>query len=623
MHTDSDATVDVCIVLYRPDLELLARTLAPLKDLVQLRYLRIRLNGRIDAEPLLVLKDMVARTPKAVLSEGLNSGFAHGQNSLIAASLESGADYALCLNPDVALDDDGLMSMVEYSRKLGDLHLVSGWLRLGDRPTGAESGTIDTRGIEWTSTARHFDLGQGRPAPPSQGGTGRQRNGISGACMLVPRAAWTRIADTDGEFFDEEFFAYREDAELGVRALALGVGSFVLDRPVGTHWRGTVGFSRANSTTNFYGLRNRILLAARLGTTTRPGAFSLTACRDTAVLFAAFLRGPRDRRAITEGLSLWGVENAKRRRLLKRIAQPSLSAGSWRCGVQVRREDDGSPSDWFVVIPAHMPDARLIKSASELSKVAQVVVVSDGGEIPNLVDSLSVTVLWNPMNRGIARSLNDAISYCRERHARQVMTLDQDSYLDSELAVSLFRAVERSGFGAVGIERFGSMTHTPMRGRLATDGITEVREVLQSGAVFSVAALTEVGLHDESLFIDGVDTDISLRLRKAGWKVGVLQGSMIQHQLGAGDGRRFSIGPFRPTATGHSPSRRGYITRNGLRLLLRHGLFDPSWAVTYLRRLIMGGILAVSLGPRRSLQARSIVSGIHDSLLRRSGRMDL
>ena len=51
------------------------------------------------------------------------------------------------------------------------------------------------------------------------------------------------------------------------------------------------------------------------------------------------------------------------------------------------------------------------------------------------------------------------------------------------------------------------------------DGVMVVAETIQSGTLFDCAALDAVSGFDESLVIDGVDTDLSLRLADAGWHI--------------------------------------------------------------------------------------------------------
>lgn len=114
--------------------------------------------------------------------------------------------------------------------------------------------------------------------------------GISGACILVPRVAHDRIVSATGEFFDEDFIAYREDAELGLRATVLGVSSYLVPSARGRHGRALRGTERGrDSAIDRLGVRNRFLIAFKYGFQ-RPGGFWRGLLRDVVVVVGVLVR---------------------------------------------------------------------------------------------------------------------------------------------------------------------------------------------------------------------------------------------------------------------------------------------------------------------------------------------
>jgi GT2 family glycosyltransferase len=173
---------------------------------------------------------------------------------------------------------------------------------------------VDTLGIRWTRAGRHLDAGQG-DLLPSPAGRPYQVAGVSGACLYVTRAAHDRVVSATGEFFDEDFFAYREDAELGHRAALLGVTSYVVPSATGRHVRRLRGTERGiDPDIDRLGVRNRLLLAFKYGAR-RPGWPLLAFARDAVVVVAAFTTERSSLPGVVEAWRLRPVMRAKRRRL--------------------------------------------------------------------------------------------------------------------------------------------------------------------------------------------------------------------------------------------------------------------------------------------------------------------
>ncbi|MDP9100530.1 MAG: glycosyltransferase family 2 protein [Actinomycetota bacterium] len=277
----------VSIVAFHSSLNLLGGTLEALAAQVSPpASVLILVNGDTDGSESKAVQELCRSSsldvPVSVQRAVDNVGFAGGHNRGCAALFAAGADAVVVLNPDLALDPEALGVLSERCRDRPDA-LCGPLLCLADPVSLQSEGVVDTAGIRWTCGGRHLDVAQGCPVPPA-GSRPRLVAGISGACLVVPRRAYDRIVELSGEFFDEDFIAYREDAELGFRAALLGVESWLIPEATGRHARRLRGTSREVSAwVNRLSVRNRFLIAAKYGRD-RPGGLFGALLRDLVVL---------------------------------------------------------------------------------------------------------------------------------------------------------------------------------------------------------------------------------------------------------------------------------------------------------------------------------------------------
>ena len=181
-----------------------------------------------------------------------NMGFSAAHNALIRRSL--GACY-IALNPDVALSPTFVASVVAVLEDDARVGSVSGKLIRRGPP-----GVIDSTGIVMVASIRHLDRGADEP---DRGQFDRDEDvfGASGAAAVYRRAMLDDIA-IDGEYFDEDFFAYREDADLAWRAQWRGWRCRYVAGAVAVHGRRVTPERRADlpRAINRWSVRNRFLL---------------------------------------------------------------------------------------------------------------------------------------------------------------------------------------------------------------------------------------------------------------------------------------------------------------------------------------------------------------------------
>ncbi len=187
-----------------------------------------------------------------------NRGFAGGQNQAIALAR---ADWSLTLNPDVRLTPDFVGTLVRAAESDASIGSVCGKL-LAMNPDfePLNPPVFDSTGIYMTRNMRHFDRGSLQP-DQHQYDTPEFVFGATGAACLYRREM---IADIsfDGEFFDDDFFAYREDADVAWRAQHLGWKCLYVPAAVAYHVRSVLPSRRSKlpAVINMHSVKNRWLL---------------------------------------------------------------------------------------------------------------------------------------------------------------------------------------------------------------------------------------------------------------------------------------------------------------------------------------------------------------------------
>ncbi len=190
-----------------------------------------------------------------------------------------------------------------------------------------------------------------------------------------------------------------------------------------------------------------------------------------------------------------------------------------------------------VVVTFHPDAERLIEGLQAILPQVDEVVVVDNGSGPAALETISsmdrVNLLRLETNGGIAHAQNCGIVWARSRRAAFVLLLDQDSVADASMVDCLRQEHDRLAatgikVGAVGpahIDEFGAARPRFTRFRWARHLQVEVPPgassvpcdmLIASGTLIPVAALDKVGAMNESLFIDKVDTEWCLRVRRAG-----------------------------------------------------------------------------------------------------------
>ncbi|HUQ92930.1 MAG TPA: glycosyltransferase family 2 protein [Bryobacteraceae bacterium] len=281
-----------------------------------------------------------------------NIGFAAAQNQAI--HLSSG-DWVFTLNPDVLLLPNFITEMVEAGQLDPQAGSVCGKLltitATFDLP---EKALVDSTGIYFTPMLRHLDRGS------QEVDNGHYLSveyvfGATAAAALYRRKMIDDIA-VFGEFFDSDFFTYREDADVAWRAQLMGWKCIYTPAARGYHVRAVLPGNRRAlpAAINMHSVKNRFLMRVKniTGALYRRNLPSILS-RDVIVIGCCLLREHSSLKAFWYLAKNWSRVWEKRREIMRR-----------------KRVSDDYMSSWFSYDPVSGPALKVRPGVVTRSKAA-------------------------------------------------------------------------------------------------------------------------------------------------------------------------------------------------------------------------------------------------------------
>jgi GT2 family glycosyltransferase len=176
------------------------------------------------------------------LEPGVNLGFAAGNN---LAAREARGRWLALLNPDAFPAPDWLAELIAMSERRLGVNCFTSLQR-----DAAQPDRLDGTGDVMTLVGFPYRGGYHNPAPPTvpEGET----FSACGAAMLVDRALFLGMGG-----FDERFFCYCEDVDLGYRLRLIGEPTLLAPKAVVDHV-GSASTGTHSDFSLFHGSRNRI-----------------------------------------------------------------------------------------------------------------------------------------------------------------------------------------------------------------------------------------------------------------------------------------------------------------------------------------------------------------------------
>lgn len=202
--------------------------------------------------------------PAKVIQQKTNLGFAKGHNLLVSWSK---SDYILFLNQDLMLAPNYLEDAIAFLDKNPNVASVSGKLLYWDFEQSNTTKTIDSFGLKINKNRKVIDWQQGKADYSLDD---KEVFGLSGTALLVRRAALENVKlpkhNDQFEYFDEDYFSYKEDIDLAWRFRLAGYENWLVTSTVAYHHRSVSKSRSTRADRKNRGMANKLSYRNHLAT---------------------------------------------------------------------------------------------------------------------------------------------------------------------------------------------------------------------------------------------------------------------------------------------------------------------------------------------------------------------
>ena len=219
-------------------------------------------------------------------------------------------------------------------------------------------------------------------------------------------------------------------------------------------------------------------------------------------------------------------------------------------------------------IITYNPDIIRLKENIQaiVPQVDGIVVVDNGSrnieDIKTLCEEYKTCYLFeNHENKGIAAALNRGMKYLYHKGYEWAVSLDQDSVCPPDLIQHYLQYTDIKSVGMISptiVDR--NAIDRDRKKILQKESYETCDWCITSGAFTNLEALKKAGWFDRSLFIDLVDYDVCLRIKKKGYKILRLKNTYLLHQVGNMEPKKILFKSI--SVWNHSSIRRYYYFRN-------------------------------------------------------------
>ena len=248
----------------------------------------------------------------------------------------------------------------------------------------------------------------------------------------------------------------------------------------------------------------------------------------------------------------------------------------------------------FAGIVVYKPDENLFLLVSRLlkEKVKLFLFINKGNKISEeILENKSIHYFKSDSNIGVSKAVNIIIKEFFRSNCKYLFTFDQDSLITDNfisLMIDLFEKAKKKDNKIICCApsildvKFSNYQYNLKKLKDSFDNYNYVSFCITSGSLFVRESFKEIGIMNDLLFIDGVDTDWCERALIKKYKLIMANNIFLYHKIGSKFIKIFGI-----TKSYHDQDLRVYyIIRNSVFLLLR-GKNTLKWKIKEFLRTVI------------------------------------
>lgn len=567
-----------------------------------------------------------------VLRQDVNTGFCGGNNSAIEYCAARGAEYIMFLNNDTTVERSILREMIPVMESDPSIGAVN--------PVIMQEGVTETyfcgARIDWGNGGF---FGQYSLKDVESHASVLDIDYATWCAVLVRRAALEKVGN-----LDESFFTYYEDIDWSVRCKKAGIRTVLFPKVLVRHKISRSTGGEYSPTVYFYLFRNRLIFMRKHAPLARKLQFCAAYISDAAGK-SRQLRAKGDAAgaaAVMDGV--WSAVGGAMRngrvtapagvKDLRAIEKARLVMAAYRAVFSHPKPAATGSRVAVIVVSCNKKADTLecLKSVFASRYDHYNVILVDNGSEDGTVDAVrsvypGVVVIENGANLGFGAASNRGIGYAVRHLYDYALFLNNDATVATDtIGLLVERARLDRSTGAVGPVILNSAHEGEIwfrgadlslltgllryRGPGRDGPFTEVDAISGCAALVKVDALLKCGRFDESYFMYAEDTDLCIRLKRAGYRILVDNTAKAWHKIG------------RTIGGAGSPNYVYYITRSRLMFMKKNA---PAWCWIFFAPYFVYSQWRVYLdfiGKGKRDCAKAIVAAAGDFLTGKSGPLE-
>jgi rhamnosyltransferase len=265
----------------------------------------------------------------------------------------------------------------------------------------------------------------------------------------------------------------------------------------------------------------------------------------------------------------------------------------------------------FSVIVLYNPDNNVFQRIEHISHECDKIIVVINSDFSMVTKSFNfinnVHLIYLENNIGLSKALNIGIKEClNDIKCNFICLFDQDTTPPKN---SLKLIVEKF---SISNEKIAAIGHS-LNQINSLEKFNEVEDILTSGTVIPRYVFEDIGLMDETLFIDYIDYEWCLRARSHRYKIYTACQLILIHKLGD---KSINFGLFKKPFHLNNV-RHYYIIRNAL-ILINRSYTPLIWKVKHLFKTIYRIPIYILYSKHKIKKTKLIFSSITDFIQNRA-----